>query len=287
MGDIVMYRKKKQFDKRYLLILIIVCVALSLVLLAICLKSNRHLNPIEKGIKDLGTLTIKFVSSPVRFVKDKIDKNKEKEMIYKKYKSLLKDKKEIEKVKASNENLEESVKKLKESLKLNTLLSDQFETNATVIYRKLNYWYDEITIDKGSKNGVKKDMAVVVPEGLIGRVSTVSNYTSTVRLLSNDNMDNKLSVKIKVNDSYVYGLISKYDSKTNTYTVEGISENIDIPDGASVVTTGMGNIFPSGLLIGKVKGITTDNFDLSKVLEVSASVNFDDIDYVTILKREK
>ncbi|MBR3210113.1 MAG: rod shape-determining protein MreC [Bacilli bacterium] len=282
-----MYKKKKQFDSRYLLILIIVCVSLSLVILAICLKGDRKLNPVERGIKDLGTMTIKLVSSPIRFVKSKIDRNNEKEKIYKKYKSLLKEKEEYEKVKASNENLEETVKKLKKSLELNTVLSDQFMVNATVIYRKLNYWYDEITIDKGSKSGIEKDMAVVVPDGLIGRVSTVSKYTSTIKLISNDNMDNKLSVKIKVEDNYVYGLISKYDSKTNTYTVEGISENVNIPDEASVVTTGMGNIFPSGLLIGKVKGIKTDNFDLSKVLEVQSSVNFDDIDYVTILKRKK
>lgn len=282
-----MYKRKKQFDKRYLLILIIVCVSLSLVILAICLKGDRHLNFVEKGIKDVGSITIKFVSSPFKFIKESVDKNNEKEKVYRKYKSLLKDKKEVDKVMASNEELKETVKKLKKSLELKTVLSDQFKVNATVIYRKLNYWYDEITIDKGSKSGIEEDMAVVVPDGLIGRVSTVSNYTSTIRLLSNDNMDNKLSVKIKIDDKYVYGLISKYDSKTNTYTVEGISENVNIPDGASVVTTGMGNVFPSGLLIGKVKGIKTDNFDLSKVLEVQSSVDFDDIDYVTVLKRKK
>lgn len=287
MGDIYMYKRKKQFDKRYLLILIIVCVSLSLVILAICLKGDRHLNFVEKGIKDVGSITIKFVSSPFKFIKESVDKNNEKEKVYRKYKSLLKDKKEVDKVMASNEELKETVKKLKKSLELKTVLSDQFKVNATVIYRKLNYWYDEITIDKGSKSGIEEDMAVVVPDGLIGRVSTVSNYTSTIRLLSNDNMDNKLSVKIKIDDKYVYGLISKYDSKTNTYTVEGISENVNIPDGASVVTTGMGNVFPSGLLIGKVKGIKTDNFDLSKVLEVQSSVDFDDIDYVTVLKRKK
>ena len=47
----------------------------------------------------------------------------------------------------------------------------------------------------------------------------------------------------------------------------------------------MGAIFPSGLLIGKVEKITTDNFDLSKVIEVKSSVNYDDIDYVTVVKR--
>ena len=82
------------------------------------------------------------------------------------------------------------------------------------------------------------------------------------------------------------GLISGYSSKNNTYTVEGISENVDIAKGADVVTTGMGDMFPSGIQVGKVTKVTTDNFDLSKVVEVEASVDFDDIDYVTVLKRE-
>ena len=85
-------------------------------------------------------------------------------------------------------------------------------------------------------------------------------------------MSDKISVKIKTKDDYVYGLISMYDSKTNTYTVEGISENEEITEGADVVTTGMGTVFPSGLMIGKVKKVTTDNFDLSKVAEVEAAV---------------
>ena len=48
----------------------------------------------------------------------------------------------------------------------------------------------------------------------------------------------------------------------------------------------MGTIFPSGLIVGKVKEVTTDNFDLSKVVEVKSSVDFNDIDYVTVLKRK-
>lgn len=133
---------------------------------------------------------------------------------------------------------------------------------------------------------LKKNMAVVNNDGLIGKVSTVSNHVSSVKLLANENMSDKISVKIKVNDSYVYGLISKYSAKNNTYTVEGISENVDIPKGADVVTTGMGDIFPSGLLVGHVSKVTTDNFDLSKVALVKASVDFDNIDYVSVLKRK-
>ena len=280
-----MYNKKR-FDKRYLLILIVVVIALVLTLLAASLKEDRDLNSVEKVAKDIGTVVLKVVSAPFNFVQDKIDEAIEKNNLYEKYKELKNKEEQVDSVIAQNENLQNEINKLKETLELNTILSDKVFLNATVVSRNIGYWYDEITIDKGSKNGIEKGMAVVTSKGLIGQITKVSNYSSTVKLLSNENMSDKISVKIKVGDDYVYGLISMYDSKTNTYTVEGISENVDIEKGADVVTTGMGTVFPSGLMVGTAQKVTTDNFDLSKVVEVKASVDFDDLDYVTVLKRK-
>lgn len=280
-----MYRKKR-FDKRYLFILFVVALAIVLVVLAASLKKDRDLNPVEKVAKDISTVVLKVVSAPFNFIHDQIDTMIEKDNLYQKYKELKNKEEQVDSVISQNDNLKSEINKLKDTLELNTILSDKVYLNATVVSRNIGYWYEEVTIDKGSKNGIEKDMAVVTPKGLIGKISKVSNYSSTVKLLSNDNMSDKISVKIKTADDYVYGLISKYDSKTNTYTVEGISENVDIPKNAEVVTTGMGAIFPSGLMVGKVTKVTTDNFDLSKVAKVKASVNFDDLDYVTVLKRK-
>lgn len=276
----------KKFDKRYLFIFVVIAIAIVLTILAASLNKERDLNPIEKALKDMGTVVIKVVSTPFNFVHDKIDEMVEKNDIYEKYKEIKNKEEQIDSVIAQNDNLKDEIDKLKETLNLNTILSDKVYMNATVVTRNIDYWYNEITIDKGSKNGIEKGMAVVVPKGLIGQITKVSNYTSTIKLLSNENMSDKISVKIKVGDNYVYGLISAYDAKTNTYTVEGISENVKIEKDADVVTTGMGTIFPSGLIVGKVKEVTTDNFDLSKVVEVKSSVDFNDIDYVTVLKRK-
>ena len=280
-----MYNKRR-FDKRYLFILVVVAIALVLVVLAFSLQKDRDLNPIEKVAKDTITVVLKVVSAPFNFVHDTVDSIIEKNNLYEKYKELKNKEEQIDSVVSQNDNLRDEVNKLKDTLNLNTILSDKVYMNATVVTRNIGYWYDEVTIDKGSKNGIEKGMAVVNPKGLVGQITKVSNYSSTVKLLSNENMSDKISVKIKVADKYVYGLISQYDSKTNTYTVEGISENVDIEEGADVVTTGMGTIFPSGLMVGTVNKVTTDNFDLSKVVEVQASVNFDDLDYLTVLKRK-
>ena len=277
--------KNKEFDKRYLLIIIILIISLLLVILSVALKKDRDLNFAEKIVKDTGTFVINILSAPVDFVNDKIAETKEKNDIYNKYKKLKSKEKQMDSLIAETNNLKKEVKNLKAALNLNTTLSDKVYKNATVVNRNIDYWYDEITIDKGKKNGIEKNMAVINSEGLIGTITKVSNYTSTIKLLSSKNLGDKISVKINIGDSYVYGLISKYNSKKNTYTVEGISENVEISKGAEVVTTGMGDTFPSGLLLGHVKKISTDNFDLSKVAVVTSSVDFDKIEYVAVLRR--
>ncbi len=278
--------QRKQFDKRYLFILIIIILAVVLIILSVALNKERNLSFPEQIAKDTGTLVLQVFKAPVDFIKSVINEAIEKNDIYEKYKELKEKEDQIERVIAENENLSAEIETLKEQLELNTILSDMVYKNATIIYRNVGYWYNEVTIDKGSKDGIEKGMAVINSDGLVGTVIKTSNYTSTVQLLGNENMSDKISVKISVDDSYVYGLISSYDADTNTYTVEGISENVDIPEGANVVTTGMGNDFPSGLLVGTVTEVTTDHFDLSSVVEVKSAVDFDEIEYLTVLKRK-
>ena len=253
--------------------------------MSVALKKDRNLNSVEKIAKDTGSFVVNILGTPVDFVSNKIAETKEKNDIYNKYKELKSKEEQTESLIAETNNLKQEIKSLKAALDLNTTLSDKVYKNATVINRNIDYWYDEVTIDKGKTNGIEKNMAVVNNNGLIGTVTKVSNHVSTVKLLSSKSLSDKISVKINVGDTYVYGLISKYNFKKNTYTVEGISENIEIPKGAEVVTTGMGDTFPSGLLLGHVKKISTDNFDLSKVAVVTSSVDFDNIEYVAVLKR--
>ena len=175
---------------------------------------------------------------------------------------------------------------MKKILDLNKTLSESEYLNATVINRDIGFWYDTITIDKGSKNGIEENMPVIVKEGLIGKVIKTSNYNSTVKLMTTSDANNKISVKIALEDKFVYGLLSGYNKENKTYTVEGISDNSEIKIGSTVTTTGMSDTFPSGIVVGKVKNITTDNFDLAKIIEVESEVNFESIDFVTVLKRK-
>ena len=130
-------------------------------------------------------------------------------------------------------------------------------------------------------------MVVVNNKGLIGKVISTTTFTSEVRLLTTNDTLNKTSVAIHNNNKKVYGLIKGYNYKNNYLEVEGISNEQPISVGNYVYTSGLGGIFPSGILIGTVEKITTDEFDLAKIINVKPSVDFNDINYVAILKRKE
>mgnify|MGYP000466616731 FL=1 len=278
--------EKKTINKKYIILIAVFVVALVLGITNAIIMNKENLSPFEKSIKDATLAVTKILYKPVEFVKDKMKEHSEKQDLYEKYKELEKKVKETDLIQSEKEELEREVENLKKTLGLNQTLSESSYLNATVVNRNLGYWYNTITIDKGSYNGVEKDMPVIVSEGLIGKVTKVTNFNSTVKLITSDDVNNKTSVKIKVGDKFVYGLLSGYDKKKRTFIVEGISDNTEIPKDSVVTTTGMGDSFPSGIVVGTVKRVTTDNFDLAKTVEVTSNVDYDDLSFFTILKRK-
>lgn len=173
------------------------------------------------------------------------------------------------------EELRKEIEEYKELLSLNKTLEESSYVNASTIYRTLE---ETILIDKGYDSGIEIGMPVITQNGLLGRVIDTSKYSSTVELLTVNH--SKISVKIKVEDTYLYGILN------SKFQIEGISSNLNIPEGSIVTTTGMGEYYPSGILIGTTKQIEKDHFDLTKVVSVESKVNFYDIPVVTALKKE-
>lgn len=280
-----MYRRKR-FETKYIILIVLIAIIVFLVIINAVMKNNRNTNFISGVFKESVLFVNKVVNTPINFVKDKVDEKKEQKDLLKKYNKLKEKYKNTEDLRLENKELEKEIKELKKTLDLKNVLSDYKKINSTTLNRNLGYWYRNITIDKGKKDGIKKDMAVINSDGLIGTIYKTSNNTSTVQLLTS-NQFNKISVKIEVKDKYVYALLTKYNEEDNTFTLEGISENTEIPIDSKVTTTGMGSIFPSGILVGKVLSIETDSYDLAKIIKIKSEVNFNDINIVAVLKRNE
>jgi len=255
-----MYRKSK---KRRKIIIIIIVIVIAFFVLFYSLSSNRKLTAVESFFKDAATIITRGVMLP--FTSLNAQKDTDLTESYVIQKNL-------------NVHLEEEIEQLRDALDLNQTLTGYDVVNATVISRNRSYWYQTLTIDKGSKDGLKKNMVAITKDGLIGKLQNVTNYSSEVKLITANDVNNK---------GETTAILSGYDKENNLVLISGVDSRVEINKGDVVTTSGLGGMFPRGIYIGEVETITNDKYGLSKTLGVKTNQNFNNIHYVTVLKEEK
>lgn len=279
-------RKKKMTSKKYVFIGVVILIIILLIIFSFTLKEDRKLNPVESFLRDTLSYAEKIVTYPFSYITTKIREYNKLKDVNEENDILETSLDRIDAIETENVELRRQIDALKNELNIDYTLTDYEYLNATVTSRSVGYWYNTITINKGSYNGIKKDMVVINGKGLIGRVIKTSTFTSDVRLITTSETNNKISVHISNGDNNLYGLINNYDYSKNLLEVEGISNTKDVDIGDFVYTSGLGGIFPSGILIGSVSEITTDSYDLAKIIKVKPSADFSNINYVSVLKRK-
>ena len=281
-----MLKYKKKIEGKYIAIIIFILILVILAIYGKTLKEERKLNFFESIIKDSFVFCEKIVNAPFKFVSNTIDDFRNLKDIQKENDILKENIDKIGAIEAENIELKNQIEALKKELNIDYVLTDYEQINATVVSRNVGYWYNTLTIDKGRKNDIEEGMVVINAIGLIGKVIKVSAYSSEVRLITTSDTNNKISVSISNGQNKINGLINGYNYDSNLLEVEGISNTEEVNVGDTVYTRGLGGVFPSGILIGKVVNITTDEYDLAKIINVEPSVSFNDINYVSILKRK-
>lgn len=180
----------------------------------------------------------------------------------------------------------------KELIELNKLLDLNNNTNYTyinsgIISRNVNTYFSNITIDKGKKDGIDIDMAVVTSEGLIGYISDIYEDYSIVSLLDSKSLNKKIAVLVTNGENIYNANITGYDLESNQLIVTSIRSTSKINIGDKVMTNGLGKTIPGGILIGYVKEIVMDEDSSTKKVMVELSSNIDDIKYVGVIKGVK
>lgn len=149
---------------------------------------------------------------------------------------------------------------------------------ARVISRNRLYFFDTFIISRGSGSGISINDAVVSADGLIGRIVSVSKDYSTVRMITSNYDDNKLSVVV----NGCNGNIKEY--KDGYLIIDGVSNYDKISVGDKVYTSGLG-VLDKNLFIGSVSKVLEDSYGISGVLYVDIA-SIDDISYVMVLAHD-
>lgn len=171
-----------------------------------------------------------------------------------------------------NEMLEEKYQELSSAYGYQDLIPYHL-SNTKILYRSIYDLEKQITIYKGSRDGLQEKNLIINELGLVGIISKVHTNSSEVELLQNPNLN--LSVKINKN----YGIL-KYED--NNLVVKGINNKGNVQEGDMVYTSDI-SIYPEKILIGKVEKVSFDTYEIEKVIKITPAVDFDHLKYVSVI----
>ncbi len=151
--------------------------------------------------------------------------------------------------------------------------------SAKVINNSVNKHFNYLTINKGSYNGIKKEMGVISAKGVVGIVKDVTlHYSSVISLLNT-----RLSISAKLKGKGFFGALG-WDGKDYRYAwLNEIPVHAPVTVGDLVVTSGYSAIFPEGILIGTVEEVEKDKGESFFRIKVKLSVDFKDLSFVEVI----
>lgn len=252
---------------------------MALFLISSNLGRRRSWNPAEQVIIEIIAPFQKFIDQTISVT----------EGIWLRYFGLVNLRKENNRLKRELDALRMENYRYLESLntsrRLQKLLQFKETTNypvlaVQVIGRDPTGWFKSVIIDKGKRSGLKVNMAVVNAHGVVGRLVSVSQNYAKVLLIVDQN-------------SAVDGMIQRSREKG---IVKGLTEKIckfdyvvktgDVVVGDTVITSGMGRVFPKGLPTGKVVEVTSRPGELFKDIKVRPMVDFSKLEELLVILME-
>lgn len=266
------------------LIILLTSLILLVALIGFSLKDRNKLSWPEQFVHDTVGWFQFVVNKPAQYVAGLFENIGEMKDVYDENKRLKAQLRDYAELSAKYNDLDQQFSRLEKQLHVDSLMNHKVKV-ATVVSRSFDQWNQIITVSKGSQEGIKKGMPVQTAEGFIGRVTSVSQFTSVVTLMTDPTDNNQISAVAVNKGKTNFGMIEGYDQDKHVLLLKKISIDANVEKGDSVMTSGLGGVFPSELLIGKVVSVKPDQYGLTKIAEVKPAANFDNIEYVDIIER--
>lgn len=283
-GDILYKKNQKNKQKRRIILVTIVLVLFSVVTLV----TNRSASTLETMFRDVvANVEYYVIKAPIQYVANLIDEYSSLKDVFEENAELKTRFDDLASVSAMNEVLQSELEDMKELMDIDYLPTDYQVKYTYVISRDAENWNNQVTINIGSLGGIETGMAVISSQGMIGTVTSVSDISSTVTLLSSENSSSQLPVMIISGENEYYGLLNYYDLSTGCYRVTLLSDVEEIEDDSQVVTSGLGGVgkSPQGILVGTVDSYTVGDDATESVCNVTPSADFDSLNYVAVVQR--
>ncbi len=173
--------------------------------------------------------------------------------------------------------VEETDKRLAELLRFRSALEGD-TLAAQIIGRDPLPWSGTVTINKGEADGVRKNMAVLSPFGVVGQTMTTSRHAARVLLLT----DHNSGIDAVVQRSRARGIVE--GALDGGCVMKYVKRGEDVEVGDRIVTSGLDGIFPRGVIVGDVTHVTRGNRGLLQAADVKPSTPLDRIEEVLVVR---
>lgn len=181
--------------------------------------------------------------------------------------------------------LREENRRLREQLSFHQSLP-YFNIPVEVVGKDPSKVYSTLVVNKGYLEGVRKNMPVVGTQngviGLVGKISEVGLTTSVVQPILDANLFTAARIENTRHEGLVTGTGNNEESLSMAYVKKAAQGELN--KGDLVVTAGIDSLYPADLLIGRIKTITTKEYQTSLDIILEPILDFDRLEYVNILR---
>ncbi|GEK28245.1 rod shape-determining protein MreC [Furfurilactobacillus siliginis] len=277
-------------SRRLVIVALSVITCLGLMTLSVAVRNRRSTPPVVQQFgNDVAGFADRVVSLPADGIGAGANSLAQLLNTYDENQKLKQQVDQMAQDKVRLQTAEQENKELRQEAKLNKSLSDYQSLTASVIARTPSSWQSQLIIGKGSANGVKKNMPVLAGKGLIGRVVEVNQTNSKVELISDDNENaNRFAIQVtSKKGETVNGIVTGYDADKNVLEMGQITTKTKLENGDQVATSGLGGVTPKGLYVGKVVGITNDDYGHASKVAIRPAGKLGSVNIVTVAAKNQ
>ncbi|OEF98347.1 rod shape-determining protein MreC [Desulfuribacillus alkaliarsenatis] len=271
------------FGQRRWMIIFIAIIVLALVM-SLTVKGREEVTLPEKIILDTSAFIQKMIYKPANYVAGLYDDIRRINNLYEENHALRNTLNSMAFIQAELKIVNDENERLRKLLDLEESIRDYDLVAANVVGRSPARWDNLITIDRGSAHGIERNMAVINQEGLIGRVYTVSNYSAKVLLITDSSAPSGISAVILGKDES-FGVIEEYLPEHGFLQMSMIRPDVQLERGDLVVTSGLGEVFPKGLVIGTVEAGRRTEGGLTQSVFVKPAVSTHSLNEVMVIRQ--
>ena len=272
-----------RYKKSRLVVVISILSVFSLSLLFLTAYQGVEIPVVSDGVRQSIAFLDEVVSKPTQFLSKQKDYLNDLVAAYKENQELKSTLASLENTISDMESLKNENESLRQNLEIKEAYADKQMISALVSVRSPNSWNQELVIDIGKDAGLTENMLVVANGALVGTIDSLDAYSTTVKLLTNSDDFSNIPVKISLEMTDVYGILSGYDTDSHSLIINQLNSDVEIPVGSSVVTSDLAGGTPSNIPIGKVASVKSSSSNLNRELYITPTANFSNIYAVMVV----